>query len=156
MIGKICWGVYTGLSIPLALLSGYILICCVKEIPNNFHQGVALGIVFSVLFITIWAFTILHNFRRFSKSWTIVISVANIGILLGLLWFGIEIQGQAKSLPLVLYVGDLILLAVFAAHLKIYSECWDSQIDSDVNKGKLDGLATEALADCKVGETKEL
>ena len=33
---------------------------------------------------------------------------------------------------------------------------WDKQIEKDAASGKLDGLATEALADYRAGPTREL
>jgi len=33
---------------------------------------------------------------------------------------------------------------------------WDAQIERDIDSGKLEGLASEALADYKAGRAKEL
>ena len=39
---------------------------------------------------------------------------------------------------------------------KYDAEAWDRQIEEDVRKGRLDGLAEKALASHKAGRTKEL
>ena len=39
---------------------------------------------------------------------------------------------------------------------KYDAEAWDRQIEEDVRRGRLDGLAEEALAAHKAGGTKEL
>lgn len=48
-------------------------------------------------------------------------------------------------------------LAQFRAwFLEFDGRVWDEQIEADAKAGKLDGLAGEALADCKAGKAREL
>ena len=48
-------------------------------------------------------------------------------------------------------------LAKFRAWFEEFAaDAWDRQIEADINAGKLDKLADEALADLKAGRTREL
>jgi len=61
-----------------------------------------------------------------------------------------EIRSAITSLPL----SELIDLGEWFKHFE--AQVWDAQIEADVNAGRLDRLAEEALADFEANRCTEL
>ncbi len=61
-----------------------------------------------------------------------------------------EIETAIRNLP----VGDLAVLRDWFAEFD--AEAWDRQFEQDVNDGRLDALAEEALQDLREGRCTDL